>query len=93
MIIFLVLLLLKVPMKAITHDYLMSEGELEVEMEERIKEIRSIGLDEEFAGCPDAWVEEMHRYLWERYGGVEEYLKRIGFEEEVEVRLVDGLKA
>lgn len=56
----------------------MSEKELLPEKEERMKEISSIGLTEDFAGCPGDWIEKMDSYLHEKYGGVEKYCESIG---------------
>lgn len=52
LVILLILLLLEVPLDAISADYMASERELESEKQERMKEITEIGLGEEFAGCP-----------------------------------------
>ncbi|KUJ15565.1 tyrosine/serine protein phosphatase-like protein [Mollisia scopiformis] len=82
LIIALILFLLRVPSDAITNDYVLSESELLPERAERMKEISSIGLTEDFAGCPGDWVEKMEGHLKEKYGGVEGYCKRIGMEEE-----------
>lgn len=78
LIVLLTLLLLDVPVEAITADYMASERELEVERESRMKEITSIGLGEEFAGCPSAFVGAMKSYLDGKWGGVEEYLEDCG---------------
>jgi len=93
LIITLILLLLKVPTKAITFDYRMSETELLPEKESRLKEIREIGLSDEFANCPEDWIEKVELYLLEKYGGVRNYCRKIGFGEEDEERLVGILKA
>ncbi len=53
-----------------------------------MKEISSIGLTEEFACCPNDWIENMELYLREKYGGVAEYCEAIGFEREAQERLV-----
>jgi protein-tyrosine phosphatase len=79
LIIALILLLLKVPISAISRDYCMSEAELDPEMESRLVEIRSIGLTEEFARCPSDWIEKMGGHLNEKYGGAREYCRSIGF--------------
>lgn len=78
LIISLILFLLRIPDEAITKDYVMSEKELLPEKEERMKEISSIGLTEDFAGCPSDWIEKMDRYLNEKYGSVEKYCESIG---------------
>ena len=93
LVIALILFLLDVPLKAISHDYCMSEGELLPEKESRMKEIRSIGLSEEFAGCPANWIEKMDEHLNEKYGGVRKYCRTIGFSENDEERLLEILRA
>ncbi len=71
----------------------MSEEELLPEKEARMEEIRSIGLTEEFAGCPADWIEKMDGYLREKYAGVQMYMRLIGFKQEDEDRIVGILKA
>lgn len=63
-----------VSLEAVNEDYLLSEPELQPEMEERMKEIKGIGLTEEFAGCNPKLVKAVHDHLVEKYGSVEEYL-------------------
>ena len=55
-------------------DYRVSEAELESEKEERLAEIRGVGLSERFAVCPPDVVSSVERHLREKYGGVREYL-------------------
>jgi protein-tyrosine phosphatase len=93
LIIALILLLLSVPVPAISHDYCMSEGELEPERESRLVEIQSIGLTEDFAGCPADWIEKMEGHLNEKYGGVRKYCRSIGYSEEDEESLLAILRA
>jgi hypothetical protein len=88
----LILLLLSVPVPAISHDYCMSEGELEPERESRLVEIQSIGLTEDFAGCPADWIEKMEGHLNEKYGGVRKYCRSIGYSEEDEESLLAILR-
>lgn len=78
LIVILILLLCGIDASAISNDYTMSEKELEPEFEERMKEIRSIGLDESFAKCPQTFVHEMAQFIDSRYGSTEAYLKSIG---------------
>lgn len=82
LIVILVLLLCDVDATAISNDYTLSERELEPEFEERMKEIRSIGLDESFARCPKTFVHEMKQFINSRYGSVEAYLKSIGTQDQ-----------
>ena len=88
----LILLLLDIPSKAITYDYRLSERELESERESRLVEIKSIGLTEEFADCPEEWVERMEDHLREVYGGVRQYCRKIGFSVEDEEKLLEIMK-
>ena len=89
----LLLLLLDVPIEAITYDYTLSETELEPEMEARLAEIREINLSEEFAKTPKEWIPKMKEHLDEKYGGINKYLKSIGVDEAKQQRIVDILEA
>ncbi len=84
LIVLLVLLLLDVPIKAITHDYTLSEAELLPEKESRMEEIREIGLTEDFAGTPLDWAEKMKAHVDAKYGGISKYLTSIGVDESVQ---------
>ena len=87
LIILLILLLCDVSQAAAERDYVLSEKELEPERGERMKDIRRVGLDESFAGCPADFVEKVARHLNERYGGVEKYLTKIGVGAEQQRRI------
>lgn len=89
LVVILLLLLLNVPYAAISADYTASEDELESERESRMKEIRRVGLTEEFAACPAGFVLEIAAHLQDIYGGVDGYLRRIGVDE----RTQDQIKA
>jgi protein-tyrosine phosphatase len=89
--ILLLLLLCQIDIDAITADYVKSEAELQPEMEERMKEIRSIGLDEEFAKCPPHFCRAMEEYLDTQYGGIRQYLTSIGVEEAQQEAVRDNL--
>ncbi len=78
LVVMLVLFLLSVDQKVIDKDYRISEVELLPEREQRIKEIQSIGLSENFAVCPPDVVESVALHIEERYGGIESYLEKAG---------------
>lgn len=80
LIVLLLLLLVAdvVPEEAMREDYLRSEGELAIEMEERMKEVRLLGLSEDYTKCPRHFVETIRAHLEDRYGGVEGYLGTVG---------------
>ena len=92
LVVMLILLLLDVPLHVIRADYMASERELQSEKEARMKEIRAVGLGEEFAGCPENFVEEMVRYINQSYGELKEYLKRVGVDAEMQMRICEKLR-
>ncbi|KAJ9605090.1 hypothetical protein H2200_010480 [Cladophialophora chaetospira] len=89
----LVLLLCGVDLSAITQDYIKSEGELEPEKAERMKEIESIGLDESFATCPADFCPKVIQHLDTEYGGVIAYMAKIGVDSTQVERIRDIFKA
>ncbi|CAI7615060.1 unnamed protein product [Penicillium glandicola] len=79
LVVLLMLLLVgEVPVEAIVDDYSRSELELVSEFEERMEEIRAIGLGEDYTRCPPGFVTDTMEYLETRYGGVRGYLERVG---------------
>ncbi|GFN10245.1 hypothetical protein AtubIFM55763_009897 [Aspergillus tubingensis] len=95
LIILLLLLLVAdvVPEEVMREDYLRSEGELVIEMEERMKEVRLLGLSEEYTKCPRHFVETIRGHLEERYGGVQGYLGTVGVGREQVERIREVLLA
>ena len=88
LVVILLLLLVDVPLEAISADYMASEKELESERQSRMEEIRRVGLGEEFAKCPAGFVQEIAEHLQDVYGGVQGYLRCIGVNE----RTQDNIK-
>ena len=85
------MLLLDVPIDAVTYDYTLSEEGLLSEKEKRMVEIREIGLTEEFASAPREWIGKMHEHLAEKYGGLREYLEAIGVDGSVQEKITEVL--
>ncbi|KAJ5894383.1 hypothetical protein N7495_006074 [Penicillium taxi] len=83
-ILMILLLLEKVPTAAIMDDYVRSELELVPEFEERMKEIRLLGLGKEYTRCPPGFVDATTEYLNAKYGGVVGYLDGIGINAEMQ---------
>ena len=82
LIVLLLLCMLEIPVAAIAADYRASERELEVEMEERMGELRKGGLGADFAKCPTGFVEAVVAEIEQRYGGIERYLnEKVGVDE------------
>lgn len=92
LVVLLVLLLLRVPREAIDQDYMLSEQELVSEREERMVQIRAIGLPDGFAGCAEGWVDAVSKCIDEEYGGIEAYLGRCGVTKEHMERVKKILK-
>ncbi|RAL06754.1 putative tyrosine/serine protein phosphatase [Aspergillus homomorphus CBS 101889] len=94
-LIILLLLLLTgaVPQDAIRADYVLSEGELVIEVAERMKEIRLLGLSEDYTKCPEGFTAQICAHLEAKYGGVEGYLKQAGVDEEMLERVKKNLLA
>ena len=76
-----------IPISAMKADYMASEPALVAEREERLSDIRAMGLDDEFAGCPEGFVEAVIGWLGEQWGGVEGYLGGMGFGAEMRGRV------
>jgi protein-tyrosine phosphatase len=80
----LVLLLLHVDLSAAQHDYMLTQGELVTEREERLKDIRAIGLPDEFADCIPDFVEKVDEHIRDRYGSIEQYLEGAGVDKQMQ---------
>ncbi|GIC88441.1 putative tyrosine/serine protein phosphatase [Aspergillus udagawae] len=81
-VLLLLLLVPEVSADAIAADYVKSEPELVVEFEERMREIRVLGLDEEYTKCPPGFTQQIRAHLDAKYGGVEGYLMSVGIDRE-----------
>jgi protein-tyrosine phosphatase len=74
----LVLMLLCVPLEAIDYDYMMSSHELAPEKDEKLLEVHTIGLTDDFADCDPELVYIVNRHIRSNYGSVERYLVESG---------------
>ncbi|EAW15885.1 putative tyrosine/serine protein phosphatase [Aspergillus fischeri NRRL 181] len=92
-VLLLLLLLPEVSADAIAADYVKSEPELVVEFEERMKEIRVLGLDEEYTKCPPGFTQQIRAHLDAKYGGVEGYLLSVGIDREKQALIRQRLLA
>ena len=82
LVVILLLLMLGIPLDAITNDYVASEAELRSDKEARMREINELGLSEEFAGTPSDFVSQISRHVEDRYEGLVPYLQCIGLTSE-----------
>ncbi|KAI5358487.1 Putative tyrosine-specific protein phosphatase [Septoria linicola] len=91
LVVLLTLLLLGVNKEDIKRDYILSEEGLASDKQERVKAIAKIGLGEEFAGCPDQWVDSVVETIEQSYGGVAAYLTRCGVDQEQQAKVKEVL--
>ena len=89
----LVLMLLDVTIDAINHDYSLSQEELQSERMERLEEIYSIGLTEEFADCHPRLVDEVAWHINQKYGSIQKYLEVCGVTKEMQDTIKELLAA
>jgi hypothetical protein len=87
----LVLFLMGAHVQEVEYDYMLSRDELEPEKAERLKEIASIGLSQEFANVPQGLVPKVYEHIQEKYGGINEYLESAGVHKEMRERVRDLL--
>ena len=87
LIVLLALMLCDVSVEAIAADYTLSERELGPEREEKLAEIRSIGLPDSFADCPAGWTGKVSQYMDKECGGITTYLESCGVSLDQQKRL------
>ena len=80
----LLLMLLNVNKSVIEQDYMRSMEELQPEREERLKEIRSIGLTDEFADCDERLVGAVIDHINDKFGHVNAYLESCGVDSDMQ---------
>ncbi|KAK5993185.1 hypothetical protein PT974_06613 [Cladobotryum mycophilum] len=77
----LILTILGIPIPAIEHDYFLSDAGLISQREVMLKEISEVDLTEEWMQTAKDMITEGERHLTEHYGGIDNYLDRIGFDQ------------
>jgi protein tyrosine/serine phosphatase len=87
LIVQLILLLLCVPIEAINDDYMLSSYELALEKDEKLLEVHSIGLTDDFADCDANLVCTVDRHIKTNYGSVEQYLVDSGVSLEIQLKV------
>lgn len=87
LVISLVLMILRVPPDAIDHDYRLSDGSLNAERQERLAELRVLGLSDGWIDTDPGMVPAVKAHMDTKYGGLDGYLDFIGFTEGERSRL------
>lgn len=83
----LALMLLGCPPAAIEDDYRRSDEGLRPQLEGRLEELAQIGLGEDYARTAPDFVERVIAEVNDRYGGIREYLRSIGVDDDVQDRV------
>lgn len=83
----LLLLILEIPLDVISVDYMASEGQLTSERELRLRELKAMGLSDDFADCPPNWVIDVHSHIRKSYGSLHGYLNLIGIDQALRCRI------
>lgn len=91
----LVLLICEVPLDAVAFDYALTDEKLAAmgreEREERLAEIREMGMPDEYGVTAKGFVPGIVAHLDDKYGGLEPYLDGIGFGPDKRARLRERL--
>lgn len=74
----LLLLICSVPLEAVEYDYELTDEKLVEERGERLREIRDMGLSDEFGRTAKGFVTGVTGHLDAKYGGLDKYLDGIG---------------
>ena len=91
LMVILMLLLCGVDRDIITPDYMASERELLPLRDQRLREIRSMGLGDDFVGCQSEFVDGIVKFLDQRRGGVDGYLQSLGLDKRVSLQVKKNL--
>jgi protein-tyrosine phosphatase len=81
LVVLLVLEILGISLDAIDFDYRLTDEALSKEEGAGLKEMRFVGLPDEFRRTAPDLVHKVHQHLQDTYGGLESYLDTIGFDE------------
>lgn len=84
-------MILDVPMLAIEHDYFLTDGGLQSERAQLIREVKAVGLTEAWAYTDKGMMAGLKSHLDDRYGGLNAYLDSIGFDESQRILVRDTL--
>ncbi|KAL6819341.1 protein-tyrosine phosphatase-like protein [Trichoderma sp. SZMC 28015] len=87
----LVLMILGIPRAAIEHDYFLTDVELMPSRPQMLVEIHEIGLTDEWAGTAKDMISSIESHINDNYGGLDNYLDSIGFDQQQRTRIRETL--
>lgn len=73
-------MILGVPTPAIERDYSLTDAALRSDRAERLREIRELGLTDDWADTHRDMISAIQNHLESRYGGLDAYLDHIGLD-------------
>lgn len=87
----LVLMILDVPVDAIEHDYFLSDKLPEAELQKRVRDVREIGLADDWSRTASTLIPFITTHIKEEYGDLNSYLDLNGFDAAQRTKLRDLL--
>ncbi|EGR44931.1 uncharacterized protein TRIREDRAFT_5737 [Trichoderma reesei QM6a] len=87
----LVLMILDMPLAAIEHDYFLTDDALMPIRPQMLKEIREVGLTDEWARTARDMISAIERHIRDNHGGLDSYLDSIGFDQHQRDRVRETL--
>lgn len=84
-------MILGIPIRAIEHDYQLTDEALLLDKEERLAAIEEIGLPKAWGSTDKAMITSIERHMDDKYGGLDGYLETIGFTKAEQTELRDLL--
>ncbi|OTA04293.1 hypothetical protein A9Z42_0048630 [Trichoderma parareesei] len=84
-------MILDIPLAAIEHDYFLTDGALMPTRPQMLKEIREVGLTDEWASTARDMISAIERHIRDNHGGLDRYLDSIGFDQHQRDRVRETL--
>ena len=84
-------MILDVPVDAIEHDYFLSDKLPEAELQKRVRDVREIGLADDWSRTASTLIPFITTHIKEEYGDLNSYLDLNGFDAAQRTKLRDLL--
>jgi protein tyrosine/serine phosphatase len=84
-------MILDMPLAAIEHDYFLTDDALMPIRPQMLKEIREVGLTDEWARTARDMISAIERHIRDNHGGLDSYLDSIGFDQHQRDRVRETL--
>ena len=84
-------MVLDVPVDAIEHDYILSDKLPDVELQKRVRDVREIGLADDWSRTASTLISFITTHIKEEYGDLNNYLDLNGLDATQRAKLRDRL--